>query len=147
MIFISLCLVQQVRAETKYVPQIVPKCTVLEIYPGVKRCVYTLDDVKALYEIDTELVKLQNISALQGQKLRLQSDIISWQQEQLKLNIENTNLFHNRMNSLTKLYVDTDKKLQIELEKPRWGHYIAWGLVVAVTTLFTGYVVADQIAK
>ena len=146
-IFTSLCLAQPVKAEPAYTPQIIPRCKVLKINSSEYRCTYTLDEVRALYEADSELIKLQNISMLQGQKLLLQSDIISWQQEQLKLSAKNTALFHGRMNSLTKLYVRTDKSLQAQLAKPKWGSIVAWSLVLAIATLFTGYVVADQVSK
>jgi hypothetical protein len=146
-IFISLCLVQLAKAEPKYVPKIVPECKVLEVSPGKKRCTYTLEEVKDLYRIDAELLRLRDISLLQNRKIALQNSIIVWQQSQLRLSVENTNLFRERINSLTGLYKKTDKKLQAELARPRWGHYVAWGLVATVTTLFTGYVVADQIAK
>lgn len=146
-IFTSLCLSQSVKSEPKYTLQVIPECQVLEVSPGEQRCTYTLEDVKALYQIDTEFVKLQNVSMLQGQKLILQSDVISWQQEQLRLSAKNTTLFHNRMKHLTNLYIKTDKNLQTQLAKPKWGNYVAWGAAAMLATLFTGYVVADQIAK
>lgn len=146
-IFIGLCLAKPAKAETKYTPKIIPKCQIVQILPGMKRCAYTLEQIKELYKIDSRCAFLEKASIAQGQKLILQSDIIAWQQEQLRLSAKNTSLFSERMNSLTKLYVKTDKKLQFELAKPRWGHYIAWGLTAAVTALLVGYITADQINK
>lgn len=146
-IFTNLCLMQSALAEPKYTPQIVPKCTVLEITPGEKRCIYTLDEVRVLYHIDLELIKLQKLSSLQTQKIIMQKNIIDWQREQLKLSEENTALFHKRTEDLTKQYLDKDRKLQMVLAKPRWGHYMSWAVVAMFATLFTGYVVADQISK
>lgn len=146
-IFTNLCLMQSALAEPKYTPQIVPKCTVLEVSPGNKRCVYSLDDVKLLYQIDTELLKLQRETALQTQKITTQRNIINWQREQLRLSEENTALFHKRTEDLTKQYLEKDRMLQMTLAKPRWGHYMVWGIAAMMATLFTGYVVADQISK
>lgn len=147
MIFISLCLAQSARAEPKYIPKVVPRCTVVEVEPGRKLCVYSLEDVKALYGIDTEIMKLQRTTMAQGQKIILQSDIINWQQKQLELSKVNAGLFHKRMNSMTNLYIKTDKKLQNELAKPKWGSYVAWGLVAVLSSSFLGYVIADQVSK
>ncbi len=138
---------QTARSEPKYTPQIVPKCTVLEISPGQKRCVYNLDDVKLLYHIDTELLKLQKETMLQTEKIKTQRNIMLWYQEQFKLSEESVKLFSKRIDDLTKMYIRKDKKLQMELARPRWGHYMAWGLAAMFATLFTGYVVADQISK
>lgn len=147
MIFTSLCLAQPARAETKYTPQVVPKCAVLEFSSGEKRCTYTLEEVKALYKIDAEFLRIKKMLLLQSQKILLQGRIIEWQQEQLRLSAKNTALLNRRMNSLTNLYTETDKKLQLELARPKWGHYIAWGLTSAVTALLVGYIAADQIDK
>lgn len=146
-IFTNLCLAQSALAEPKYTPQIIPKCKVLEVSPGNKRCTYTLYQVKELYRADADLVKLTDRNALQIRKITLQSNVIDWQQEQLRISANNATLAFERMAALTKLYVTTDKKLQSELARPKWGNYVAWGIAAAVATLFTGYVVADQVSK
>jgi hypothetical protein len=134
-------------AEPKYTPQVIPKCEVKELNDKTKGCVYTLEQLKELFKCDSDLVKLRKTNPLQKQKIKLQQDIILSQKLQMELMLKNNKLFHNRMNSLTKLYIDTDKKLQYELVKPKWGSYISWGVAVALAASFTGYVVADQVAK
>lgn len=143
MIFTSLCLALPAIAQPKYTPQIIPKCKVVEAIG----CVYTLEQIKKLYKADSELAALRITTVKQKQKLDIQDDIILAQKLQMELMLKNNTLFHKRMNSLTKLYIDTDKKLQWQLAKPKWGSYILWGVVVATAAAFTGYVVADQVAK
>lgn len=145
--FTALCLVQSAKAEPKYIPKEIPRCTILEIEPGITRCTYSLEQVRSLYRADSELSKLKEETGLKNQKIILQEDIIEWQQGQLSLSAKNNVLFHERMNTLTALYIKTDKRLQQELARPRWGSYVAWGVAAAAITLFTGYVVADQISK
>lgn len=142
-IFTSLCLASSALAQSKYVPQVAPKCTV---HPEIG-CVYTLEQVKTLYKLDSEIVKLRRINLLQAQKLNIQEQIITAGKKQLDLSLKNTALFHSRMNELTQKLIETDKLYQESRAKPMWGNYIAWGVAIAVSAALTGYVIADQVGK
>jgi hypothetical protein len=134
-------------AQPKYVPKVIPKCEVKELKDKTKGCVYTLEQVKKLYQADSELVMLRKTDALRQQKIAMQGSIIAKTLAQLKLAQTNVKLVTNRNKELTKQLIDTDKKLQWEIAKPRWGNYIVWGVAIALAASFGGYVIADQVSK
>jgi hypothetical protein len=134
-------------AEPKYVPSIIPMCEVRDIKPGEKGCVYNLEQVKQLYIVDAELSAARKEIPLLQQKETLQGSIISKMDEQLKLSLLNVKLFKDRNQVLTDKLIATDKELQYEKVKPRWGSYIVWGAVAVVASAFTGYIIADQVSK
>jgi hypothetical protein len=142
-IFLSLCLASSALAQPKYVPEVIPKC---DVRPQIG-CVYALEQVKALYKLDAEIVSLRRINGLQAQKLDIQNQLIAANKQQLDLSLKNTALFHNRMNDLTKRLLETDRLYQESRVKPVWGSYIAWGVAIAVSAALTGYVIADQVGK
>jgi len=134
-------------AEPKYVPTVIPSCTIMNIKPGEKGCVYSLEQVKELYKADAELSAARKEIPLLQQKEALQRSVISKMDEQLKLSLLNVKLFKDRNQELTEKLISTDKELQYEKVKPRWGSYIAWGTVAIVASAFTGYIIADRVSQ
>ena len=134
-------------AQPKYVPKIIPKCIVVELKAGGKGCVYTLPQVKKLYDLDSELNALRVTDKLSQQKLKLQGSIITKMTKQLELSHKSLQTVQDRLKEMTRQLIETDRKYQLERVKPRWGSYLSWGIVVAVTAAFTSYVVADQVSK
>lgn len=133
--------------EPKYEPKEIPKCEVKALKDGTKGCVYTLEQVKKLYEVDAALVAAKKKIPLLEQKNKLQGSVIEKTQKQLDLSLANTKLYYDRNKKLTEQLLKTDKELQYEKAKPRWGSYISWGVAIAVTAAFGGYVLADRLSE
>ena len=144
-IFTSLCLASPTRADPKYVPRIIPKCEVQALKSGETGCVYNLEQVKELYKIDSELFSLRASFELQKAKSEILSSSLTKVQEQSRLSLTNVKLFKDRNAELTTQLIESDRKLQLELARPRWGSYIAWGVAAVLAASFTGYVIADRI--
>lgn len=147
-IFTSLFLVSSpALAEPAYTPKIIPKCAVVDLKAGGKGCSYTLEQVKALYQVDSELAMRRTTEPLKDKKLALQEGIIAKTREQLKLAESSLGTAKKRNEELTKQLIDKDKQLQYEIAKPRWGSYIAWGTAALVSSVFVGYVIATKVGK
>lgn len=86
-------------------------------------------------------------AALKDQKIALQGSIIAKTISQLTFAQNNTKLVSVRNKELTTQLIETDKKLQWEIAKPKWGSYIVWGIAVALAASFSGYIIADQVSK
>lgn len=128
-----------------YTPKNLPRCTVSTLKSGKTACAYTLEQVKAVYDADSRLTECVKVSELTKKKLFNTESIVSKLKKQVTLSSGSVTALEKRQKELTKLLLKTDLALQRERVKPRWGSYIAWGVTVAVSAAFAGYVIADRL--
>lgn len=145
----GLCLaaLPHAHAEPAYTPQAIPPCSKIKLNSGKTLCGYTLPEVKALYKADSELVELRQKKIVLEQKVMAQESMIEKIQRQLELGLSNVRLVTTRNGELTQQLLETDRVLQQERARPMWGSYVAWGVAVAISAAFVGYVVADRVNR
>ncbi len=141
-----LLLTSRVSAEPKYEPKAIPKCQV-ELCGDHRACTYDLGQVKLIYKADSELLLLRKKIPLLEDKIYLLRSSVEHMTEAAELERNSKEELSKRLDRLTRQLIESDRRLQFELARPKWGSYIAWGVAVAVTAVLAGYVVADQISK
>jgi len=141
-----LLLAPRVSAEPKYEPRAVPKCKV-ELCGDHRACTYDLEQVKLLYKADSELLLLRQKIPLLVDKVFLLRSSVEHMTEAAELEKNSKDTLSKRLDQLTKQLIESDRRLQLEIAKPKWGSYIAWGVAVVVTASFAGYVIADQVSR
>jgi len=133
-------------AEPKYEPGVIPKCKV-ELCGDHRACTYDLGQVKLMYKADSELVLLRKEVPLLKDKVYLLRKSVENMTEASELQRNSKDTLSKRLSELTRQLIESDRKLQTEISKPKWGSYIAWGVAVVVTASFAGYIAADQLSK
>jgi hypothetical protein len=125
-------------AEPLYTPKAIPNCKVVETKHDGTLCGYTLEQVKAIYKADNELVELRATKPLLESKI-LQLEAINLQhvakEKALDEIVVRTDAYGKAQ---TEKYLKCDKDLQYEKAKPAVGSYIAWTIAGVATSVLAG---------
>ena len=128
-------------ADDKYVPKLIPPCTLIPI-PGIGQvCGYEdIEEYKKLLLLDAELVaaraqlkeSAKNIDALKDQHMLFF--------EQITLLEDTRNKCIERDHALTTKLIQLDLRYQKARARPNWGSPLAWGIAIATTAGLVGVI-------
>lgn len=121
-----------------------PECQVYTTAAGVEVCGFaSIEDVKAIRLAAAELQYLREQSRLLALKVaELETQTISLRVA-LDAQRTATEIVRRRNVELTTLAIETDRRLQLERVKPRWGTPLAWGTAAVLGAVLLG-VSADR---
>jgi hypothetical protein len=129
-----------------YTPKIIPACKVATLATGVEMCGYTsIDDVRAVYRADNELVKRRIEVELLTDKTLLLSTMIKSYQTVVEQNKIAITALKERNKDLLAEALKKNELYEKERVKPRWGNPIAWTTAVVLGAALLGYIAADQL--
>jgi transcriptional antiterminator Rof (Rho-off) len=128
-------------------PQLIPECKVFATRTHGEVCGYTkMADVAELYKLDAELVLRRAEVELLKQKV---AELIK-QRDNYKIALDAerraAQIIRDRMAALTKQLIETDRKLQLALVRPRWGTGLSWGIAAAAVGVLLG-VVTEKVVR
>lgn len=135
-------------------PTTLPECAVYRLADGRQVCGYvvaladgteTLDEWRAVLRADAELVKLRALAELEDRRLAEVAGQVADLKGALDACGRGGDAIRDRNAELTKQLLETDRALQDERVKPRWGSALSWGAVLVVGAVLVGYVAADQL--
>lgn len=107
-----------------------------------KVCGYTsIDDVKAIYDLDSEVFALRQLVKEGEQRsvdLQVKVDALAGQNARLRVALD---VVQDRNKDLERRYLELDKKYQDEAAEPRWGSPVAWTIAGLSLAALLGVVV------
>lgn len=132
-------------AET-YEPQIIPACKVFTLKDGREVCGWlTLEDVKAAYTADADLVKCREDIATKTVEVEVLGVQAASALEALDAEQRTTSALKARNQELTTDLIEMNRKYELERAKPRFGSPIAWTTAAVLGAALVGVMGANLI--
>jgi hypothetical protein len=127
-------------------PQVIPACKVYKLADGREVCGWLkIEDVRAAYKADAELVKCREVTAAQVVKIDALEKEVFNVRAALALEEGSRTLVVDRNKELTTDLIEMNRKYENERAKPRWGNPIAWTTAAVLGAALVGFVGADLI--
>ena len=123
---------------------IIPQCKVYTLDDGREVCGWmTIDEIRAAYHADNELVLCRDKTAAQAGKLHaLEVEAFSLRKA-VQIEEEAKALVLKRNKELTDDLIEMNRKYEDERAKPRWGSPVAWATAAVLGAALLGYAGAD----